>query len=241
LVPRDENAGEGGVLMPKCLQRPLAIAAAMLLALGIARAEEARPPIWQMVEKTPSGPLPGEPVLGKADAPLTIIEYASLTCPHCAAFDTQTLPKIRRDWIDTGKARLVFRDFPLDGLALRAAVLTHCVPGDRYFGFIDALFREQRDWVDLAEPYARIASLGGLTQTGADACLADRKRSEAVAATRAAAENEYGVDSTPTFFIDGMKIVGAYPYENPEEKNQNFKSALELAYARRIKDSPPRQ
>jgi protein-disulfide isomerase len=218
------------------LQRPLAIAAALLLSLGIARADEAPPPIWQMVEKTPPGPMPGEPVLGRADAPLTIIEYASLTCPHCAAFDTQTLPKIRQDWIDTGKARLVFRDFPLDGVALHAAVLTHCVPAERYFGFVDALFREQRNWAAASDPYAQIASLGGLTQAEADACFVDPKRSEAVAAVRATAEKEYGVDSTPTFFIGRMKIAGAYPYENPEAKNRDFKSALELAFSQKTKD-----
>src|SRR5216683_4062242 len=77
---------------------------------------------------------PKDRVLGQADAPVTIIEYASLTCPHCAAFDRDTLPKIRQNWIDTGKAKLVYRDFPLDGWALRAAMVARCAPPERYFG-----------------------------------------------------------------------------------------------------------
>lgn len=224
--------------MLNSLPRLLAIAAASLLAAGMAFAEETQP-IWQRVEKTPPGPMPGEPVLGKADAALTIIEYASLTCPHCAAFDTRTLPRIRQDWIDTGKARLVFRDFPLDGLALRVAALTHCVPPSRYFEYIDTLFKERDSWVSLGDKAVpRAASLGGLGEAEADACLADPKRLESISATRVTAEKEYGVDSTPTFFIDGMKIEGAYPYQDASEKDQDFKSALETAFSKKRGSEP---
>ena len=218
--------------MLNSLRRLPAIGAGLLLATAIAFADET-PPMWQMVDKTPPGPMPGEPILGKTDAPLTIIEYASLTCPHCARFDAQTLPKLRQDWIDPGKAKLVFRDFPLDGLALRVAALTRCVPPSRYFDYIDTLFEKRDSWVTLGDKgVARAASLGGLSEAEADACLADSKRLEAIAATRATAEKEYGVDSTPTFFIDGMKVEGAYPYEDSTQKDQDFKSALETAFAR---------
>ena len=224
---------DSGSPRKKTLLRLAVIGAALLLSAGISVAADAPPPVWQMVDKTPPGPMPGEPVLGKADAPLTIIEYASLTCPHCAAFDARTLPKVRQDWIDTGKARLVFRDFPLDGLALRAAVLTHCVPPDRYFDVVDRLFREQQSWFRLEEKeaLARAASLGGLGEADAEACLADTQHIEAVAVARAAAEQDYGVDSTPTFFIGKMKIGGAYPYEDPEHRD--FKSALETALSQK--------
>jgi protein-disulfide isomerase len=218
----------------KRLPRLAGIAAALLLAAGVACADEALPPIWQMVEKRPPGPLPGEPVLGKADTPLTIIEYASLTCPHCARFATQTLPKLKQEWIDTGKAKLVFRDFPLDGLALRAAALTHCVPPERYLEFVDTLFKEQPSWIVLGDKaIARIASLGGLSEAQAEACLADTNRVESISAARAAAAKEWGVDATPTFFIESMKISGAYPYVDPENKDRDFKSALAAALAQK--------
>jgi protein-disulfide isomerase len=209
------------------------IGAAFLLAAAIAVAAAALPPIWHSVDKTPPGPQPGEPVLGKAGTPLTIIEYASLTCPHCAVFDKETLPRIKQDWIDTGRARLVFRDFPLDGVALRAAALTHCVPPERYFSFVDTLFREQPHWAPLGDKaVAEVARLGGLSEADAQACLADGKHLDAASASRAAAEKDFGVDSTPTFFIDGTKIVGAYPYVDNDNKDRDFKSALDTAFAK---------
>lgn len=158
---------------------------------------------------------PGDKVLGKADAPITIIEYASMTCPHCAAFDIQTLPQIRSNWIDTGRAKLVFRDFPLDGLALRAAMLTHCGPPERYFTHVDFLFKDQTNWAhmsDTNQAMQRAASLGGLDKAQSDRCLADVKLSDAVAASRLTAEKQYGVTSTPTFFINGTKVTGDQPY-----------------------------
>jgi protein-disulfide isomerase len=174
-------------------------------------------------------PLPGGPalgaeapsatatdrVLGKADAPVTIIEYASLTCPHCAAFDRDVLPKIKENWIDAGKAKLVFRDFPLDGWALRAAMVARCAPPDRYFGFIDALFQGQNTWARASNPEAalgRLAKLGGISDDKFQSCMKDEKLADTVAASRVAAEKEYGVESTPTFFINGVKLVGEQSY-----------------------------
>jgi protein-disulfide isomerase len=159
-------------------------------------------------------------VLGKADAPVTIFEYASLTCPHCAAFDQETLPIVEKNWIDTGKAKLVFRDFPLDGVALRAAMVARCAPPERYFGFIDALFKTQDSWglsKDLSAALGRIAKLGGMSQEKVDACLKDQSLADKIVAERAAAEQQYGVDSTPTFFINGTKLVGDQPYSEFEK------------------------
>jgi protein-disulfide isomerase len=154
-------------------------------------------------------------VLGKADAPITIIEYASLTCPHCAEFDRDTLPKVKEAWIDTGKAKLVFRDFPLDGLALRAAMVAHCWPADRYFGFIDTLFQTQITWARAPDPHValgRIAKLGGISDEQFENCLKDEKLADSVAASGLTAQKQYGVDSTPTFFINGVKVLGAVSY-----------------------------
>ncbi len=107
--------------------------AAVIVALGLAGAAPS------LAQSTPQ-PLPDDRVLGKADAPVTIFEYASLTCPHCADFDEHTLPKLKADWIDTGKARLIFRDFPLDQAAVRAAQLARCAPPEQFYAFVDALF-----------------------------------------------------------------------------------------------------
>jgi protein-disulfide isomerase len=160
---------------------------------------------------------PDDHVLGKPDAPITIVEYASLTCPHCAEFDRDTLPKIKEKWIDTGKAKLVFRDFPLDGLALRAAVVARCAPPDRYFGYIDILFHSQRNWATANDPIqalSRIARLGGMSDQQFQSCINNAELQRAVAASRQTAEKEYGVESTPTFFINGtMMKAGARPFE----------------------------
>jgi protein-disulfide isomerase len=155
-------------------------------------------------------------VLGKSDAPITIIEYASLTCPHCAEFDRDTLPEITKNWIDTGKARLIYRDYPLDGLAMQAAMLAHCAPPDRYFGFVNELFHSQLTWARSSEPKAaleRIAKLGGIGGEQFQKCLSDEAMARSIGATAQAAQKDYGVDSTPTFFINGTKIEGALPYD----------------------------
>ena len=159
-------------------------------------------------------------VLGKADAPVTIIEYASLTCPHCAAFDRDTLPKVKENWINTGKAKLVFRDFPLDGWALRAAMVARCAPPERYYGFIDALFQEQNVWARATNPEAalgRLAKLGGISDEKFQGCMKDEKLADAVTSSRLAAEKEYGVESTPTFFVNGTKLVGEQSYADFEK------------------------
>ncbi|MDE2229011.1 MAG: DsbA family protein [Alphaproteobacteria bacterium] len=157
-------------------------------------------------------------ILGKKDAPITIFEYASLTCPHCAAFTHDTLPKVKANWIDTGKAKLVYRDFPLDQSAVVAATIARCFPPDRYFPFIETLFDNQREWAhsDAASTKAalsRIARLGGMSQEQFDACASNQKISDAVLNSRLVAQNRYGVDSTPTFFINGTKVDGDLPYD----------------------------
>ncbi len=170
---------------------------------------------------------PNDNVLGKADAPITIFEYASLTCPHCAEFDTETFPKVKADWIDTGKAKLIFRDYPLDQLAIKAAALAHCAPPDRFFSFIDVLFHSQKSWAlsgEVDQALARIAILGGVSADKYTACENDKDLTDRIINSRLQAQNDYGVDSTPTFFINGKKVVGAMSYED-------FSQALRAATA----------
>jgi protein-disulfide isomerase len=156
-----------------------------------------------------------ETIMGRADAPVTIIEYASLTCPYCATFHREILPQIKKAYIDTGKVRLLSRDFPLDGLALAAAVLTRCVGRQRYFGFLEVLFRSQVMWSRAQNPRAEliaVARMGGLSATDFDACLKNEALVKAIQERANAARQKFGIESTPTFIIDGRKVSGVLPF-----------------------------
>jgi protein-disulfide isomerase len=159
-------------------------------------------------------------LLGNPDAPVTIIEYASLTCPHCAAFEAETLPEIKKQWIDTGKAKLVFRDFPLDGSAIKASLLARCAPPDRFYGLLEKLFSLQLTWAregDPTEALGRIAKDGGIDDDTFRSCMKDDAMQNKILASRLQGEKEFGVNSTPTFFINGTKLVGAQSYEKFDE------------------------
>ena len=150
-------------------------------------------------------------ILGKPDAAITIVEYGSLTCPHCAHFAADVLPHLKTKWIDTGKAKLVFRDYPLDQEALRAQMLARCAPPDRYYAFIDMLFENQDKWVvakDWRGALARLSQLAGIGRSEFDACLANKTVEDQVAQSRLTATQQLGVNSTPTFFINGNKYEG---------------------------------
>lgn len=155
-------------------------------------------------------------VLGKADAPATIIEFSSLTCPHCAAFHADTLQKIKQEWIATGKAKLVYRDFPLDGVAMGAAMLARCVPAERYFAFLDILFGSQRQWAYSANPLASLQGLArfaGLSDERFKQCMTDNAMMSAIQAKQKDAEKQYKIDSTPQFVVNGKVLPGNLPYE----------------------------
>ena len=155
---------------------------------------------------------PGDRILGKADAPITIIEYASLTCPHCAHFDVAVLPKLKEKWIDTGKAKLVLRDFPLDEPALRAAMVARCAPPERFYPLVDTFFAQQEQWAgtrDYRAALEKLAKLGGIGSKEFADCIADKKLEDQVAQSRLTAAQQLGVDATPTFFVNGKKFEGA--------------------------------
>ncbi len=159
-------------------------------------------------------------VLGDADAPVTILEYSSLTCPHCARFHNETLPRIKERYIDTGKARLVYRDFPFDQTAVLAAAVAHCAGKKRYFGFLEVLFRTQKSWAESDNPLealVRVSRLGGLKREAIEACIADQELLDRILASRLNGAREFNVNSTPTFIINGEKVVGAQPFERFEE------------------------
>ena len=158
--------------------------------------------------------------LGDPDAPVTMIEYSSLTCGHCAAFHRDTLPRIKNKYIDTGKVHFIYRDFPLDTAALAAAMLARCVPEKRYFPFLETLFREQGDWArseDLLDELATLAKDAGLSDAAVRACLAKGRLMTGLRERALEARDEYGITSTPTLIIDGEVLAGALPFERFEE------------------------
>jgi protein-disulfide isomerase len=162
---------------------------------------------------------PDDRILGVAEAPVTVVEYASLTCPHCAAFHSQTLPNLKSSYIDTGKVRLVFRDFPLDRVALKASLLARCAPGDRYFAMLDVLFRSQDTWSRAVDPALALSQIGrtaGLDQAKIDSCLNDEAATDKLIAEIQAAQDQFKINSTPTLIINGTKYAGALSFEQME-------------------------
>jgi protein-disulfide isomerase len=155
--------------------------------------------------------LPGDHILGDPKAGVTIIEYASLTCSHCAQFHVAVLPELKKKWIDTGKVRLIYRDFPLDQVAAKAAQIAECAGKDRYFGVLDILFRGQMQWAVAQDPVAELAKplrIAGLGDTEIKACLANQAVADAVVADLKGGET-LGVNSTPTLFIGGTQYRGS--------------------------------
>jgi protein-disulfide isomerase len=158
------------------------------------------------------GPLP-ELVLGNADAPITVVEYASMTCGHCAHFHNKVFPELKEKYIDTGKVRFIMREFPLDNLAVAASMLARCAGGDKTIPLISALFAKQDEWAfvrgDPRPELLKFAKQAGFTKESFDKCLTDQKLLDEIVAVRTRASQVFGVDATPTFFVNGKRLEGA--------------------------------
>ena len=166
--------------------------------------------------------------LGPANATVTITEFASMTCPHCAAFTEKVFPKIKSEYIDTNKIRFVFREFPLDIKAAAGSMLARCIAKDdsgKYFAVIDMLFRQQNEWVlkNTTETLIRIGKQAGLSQQQVEDCLKDQALLDKLAADQKYANEVLKVNSTPTFFINGEMIKGDQTFE---EFDKRIKSLL---------------
>ncbi|MGB8401437.1 DsbA family protein [Bradyrhizobium sp.] len=166
--------------------------------------------------------------LGPANAPVTITEYASMTCPHCADFNEKVFPKIKSEYLDTNKIRYVFREFPLDIKAAAGSMLARCIAKDdsgKYFAVIDMLFKQQNDWVvkNTTETLTRIGKQAGLSQQAVEECLKDQALLDKIAADQKFAAEVLKVNSTPTFFINGEMIKGDTRFE---EFDKRIKSLL---------------
>lgn len=152
-----------------------------------------------------------ERVMGDPAAPITIIEYASLTCPHCADFHANTLPRLKKEWLDTGKAKLIYRDFPTNpvGLAFAGAMIARCAPKEQYFTLLKVFYAQQKDWKRSSDPIGALAQmvrLGGMTEADVKACLDNGDLLDGLRETALGGQTQYGVNSTPSFVINGRKI-----------------------------------
>lgn len=167
-----------------------------------------------------AGPL-GEITLGDPSAPVTVIEYASMTCSHCAHFHETTFTPFKEKYIDTGKVHFIFREFPLDPLATAAFMLARCVPEDRYMQLIDILFRQQRNWAFSDDPSSALLNIvkqAGFTQETFNTCLTNQEILDGVNWVKNRGAEEFEVSATPTFFINGNKKSGALSLETLDEE-----------------------
>ena len=156
-----------------------------------------------------------EMTIGKKDAPLTIVEYASLGCSHCAKFHQEIYPELKKDYIDTGKVKLIFRDFPLGTPALAATMIARCSGPERYFGFVEMFFRSQTQWSHAENPLkalSKVARLGGMPPIDVQACMRNQKLLEYIQLQKKHAYEEDGINATPYFVIGTEKLSGGLPY-----------------------------
>jgi protein-disulfide isomerase len=162
----------------------------------------------------------GDMSLGAQNAPVTVIEYASLTCPHCAHFHEATYPELKKRYIDTGKVRFIFREFPLDQLAAAGFMLARCAGPNKYFPMIETLFAQQTGWVvqKPLEPLLGIAKQAGFTQQTFEECLKNQQVLDGIEKVRDQAAGKLGVNSTPTFFINGKRYAGALSIEELDKE-----------------------
>jgi len=170
-----------------------------------------------------AGPL-GEPALGKADAPVTLIEYASMTCSHCANFAVKVLPTVKSRYIDAGKVRYILREFPLDPLAAAGFMLARCAD-DKYYDVVDALFQTQQKWAFVRDPLPQLLAVAkqlGFNQQSFDECLANQKVLDGIDWVRQRGAEKFGVNSTPTFFINGKIHRGEMTLEETEKLLQPY-------------------
>jgi len=165
-----------------------------------------------------AGPL-GDKVLGDENAPVTVVEYASMTCGFCGRFHRQTMAAFKEKYIDTGKVRFIFREFPLDASAFAVAMVARCAPADRFFDVLDLYFTTQDAWLASQDRYNALLDLAkqaGFSKESFDACLANQALFEGLDEVKNLGARKFGITGTPTFFINGAKAVGALTLEEME-------------------------
>ena len=159
-------------------------------------------------------------VIGDPDAKVTIVEYFSMTCPHCARFHTEVLPKLKESYVDTGKVKIEFKDFPLDQWALRASAMARCLDGNRYVAMVDLLMKKQADWARAENPFTALVKLGrlaGLSEERVQECMTDEKLLDFILNERLTATKDHDINSTPSFVMNGRKLEDVFTFESFEE------------------------
>ena len=184
----------------------------LLVSVGTLTASDTIPPASQaMVTR-----LPEDRFMGRDEASVTVIDYSSLTCPHCADFHTQILPIFKKNYIDTGKVKFIYRDFSVDPVATAAAMLARCISQEMYFPFLDVLFSNQKTWSRASKPrqsLVKLARLSGLTETDVNQCLSDATLLDDLNAMKNEAIGRHGIKATPSFIIGGRTYVGVTSYD----------------------------
>ena len=161
----------------------------------------------------------GDVAMGSETAPITVVEYASMTCHFCAEFSVKTFPTLKERYIDTGKVRYIMREFPFDPLAAGAAMLARCIDKDKYYPLIETLFEQQPKWKvqNPLQPLFDIAKQAGFTKESFDACLSNQELLNGIEEVRKRGAEQFKVNSTPTFFINGERLQGALPFAEFEK------------------------
>ena len=193
------------------------LAAVLTFSAAPASAQAAKPDV-DVEELMKTGELPDN-VVGKSDAPITIIEYSSMTCPHCADFHKNVLPALKTKYIETGKVKYIVREFPLDNVAATAAMLSRCVEPAKFIDFVDLLYSRQDDWANnraLTE-LQKFAKQVGFTEERFNTCVRDEKALKHIEWVRDRGNKQFGVKATPSFFVNGRRIKGAATIEKFDE------------------------
>ena len=197
-------------------RREFVVSSSAVLALGAigALGSAAWAQTFSVLELEAKGPL-DDIAMGSPTAPVTIIEYASMTCPHCAAFPVTTFPQLKEKYIDTGKVKYIMREYPLDPLAAAAFMLARCSGPDKYYPLIETLFAQQQKWAvkEPLPPLLAIAKQAGFTQQSFEACLNDKALLDKVQQMRTRGKEKFKVEATPTFYINGERHSGEIPME----------------------------
>ena len=165
----------------------------------------------------PDSVISSERILGQPKAPIELIEYASLTCPHCAKFHNGPWVKIKKEYVDTGKAKLIYRDFPTDQLALAASMIARCAPKTRYFGIVKIMFETQDNWRNSQNPRQALANIGriaGMSLETVNQCINSKVAYESVMRLREEGSKKFNIDSTPTLIVNGEKIESGLKIED---------------------------
>lgn len=175
-------------------------------------------PAPALAQQPEADPRLAERSTGRPDAPVTVLEYFSLTCGHCAAFHRDTWPRVKRELVETGRMRMVWRDFPLDQVALMAAMVARALPAERYEGFISTLFQTQDRWAfarnsDPRRELARVAALAGMSQETFDATIADQNLGRGILELRLDGQNRHNISSTPSFVFGSRVVPGNMPFD----------------------------